>query len=194
MKKKYFALSLAAALCITAAACGAGSSSGTSSSVPSAPASSAASTSSAPSSAPSDTSDGPSFADSVLTMDDYTITITDYKTIQPGEKGNEDGSKPLLVFFYDTTNTGSETAFTPLAAWVRVLQPLQATASGQAAILPVGPQTEDQFIVTELQKIEPGDTVSSAISYKLEDTSTVTLVALDSSNGIYGQQEFSLAS
>lgn len=194
MKKKYFALSLAAALCITATACGAGSGSGTSSSAPSSPASSAASTSSAPSSAPSDTSDGPSFADNVLTMDDYTITITDYKTIQPGEEGNKYGDKPVIAFWYDTTNI-SHDKLSPSTAWILVFEAIQDNDPNLVNTLSMGLLPDDRFLESQTQDIKVGGTVSNAVAYKLDDDTTpVTLVAENVLGGEYGRQEFSLAS
>lgn len=190
MKKKYFALSLAAALCITATACG----SGTSSSVPSAPASSAASTSSAPSSAPSDTSDGPSFADNVLTMDDYTITITDYKMIRPGEEGNKYGDKPVIAFWYDTTNI-SHDKLSPSTAWILVFEAIQDNDPNLVNTLSMGLLPDDRFLESQTQDIKVGGTVSNAVAYKLDDDTTpVTLVAENVLGGEYGRQEFSLAS
>lgn len=192
MKKKYFALSLAAALCITATACGAGS--GTSSSVPSAPASSATSTSSAPSSAPSDTSDGPSFADNVLTMDDYTITITDYKMIRPGEEGNKYGDKPVIAFWYDTTNI-SHDKLNPSTAWILVFEAIQDNDPNLVNTLSMGLLPDDRFLESQTQDIKVGGTVSNAVAYKLDDDTTpVTLVAENVLGGEYGRQEFSLAS
>lgn len=192
MKKKYFALSLAAALCITATACGSGS--GTSSSVPSAPASSAASTSSAPSSAPSDTSDGPSFADNVLTMDDYTITITDYKMIRPGEEGNKYGDKPVIAFWYDTTNI-SHDKLNPSTAWILVFEAIQDNDPNLVNTLSMGLLPDDRFLESQTQDIKVGGTVSNAVAYKLDDDTTpVTLVAENVLGGEYGRQEFSLAS
>lgn len=194
MKKKYFALSLAAALCITATACGAGSDSGTSSSAPSAPASSAASTSSAPSSAPSDTSDGPSFADNVLTMDDYTITITDYKMIRPGEEGNKYGDKPVIAFWYDTTNI-SHDKLNPSTAWILVFEAIQDNDPNLVNTLSMGLLPDDRFLESQTQDIKVGGTVSNAVAYKLDDDTTpVTLVAENVLGGEYGRQEFSLAS
>lgn len=194
MKKKYFALSLAAALCITATACGAGSDSGTSSSAPSSPASSAASTSSAPSSAPSDTSDGPSFADNVLTMDDYTITITDYKMIRPGEEGNKYGDKPVIAFWYDTTNI-SHDKLNPSTAWILVFEAIQDNDPNLVNTLSMGLLPDDRFLESQTQDIKVGGTVSNAVAYKLDDDTTpVTLVAENVLGGEYGRQEFSLAS
>lgn len=194
MKKKYFALSLAAALCITATACGAGSGSGTSSSAPSSPASSAASTSSAPSSAPSDTSDGPSFADNVLTMDDYTITITDYKMIRPGEEGNKYGDQPVIAFWYDTTNI-SHDKLSPSTAWILVFEAIQDNDPNLVNTLSMGLLPDDRFLESQTQDIKVGGTVSNAVAYKLDDDTTpVTLVAENVLGGEYGRQEFSLAS
>lgn len=194
MKKKYFALSLAAALCITATACGASSGSGTSSSAPSSPASSAASTSSAPSSAPSDTSDGPSFADNVLTMDNYTITITDYKMIRPGEEGNKYGDKPVIAFWYDTTNI-SHDKLNPSTAWILVFEAIQDNDPNLVNTLSMGLLPDDRFLESQTQDIKVGGTVSNAVAYKLDDDTTpVTLVAENVLGGEYGRQEFSLAS
>ena len=195
MKKKYFALSLAAALCITATACGAGSGTGASSSAPSSPASSAASTSSAPSSAPdSHTSDSPSFADNVLTMDDYTITITDYKMIRPGEEGNKYGDKPVIAFWYDTTNI-SHDKLNPSTAWILVFEAIQDNDPNLVNTLSMGLLPDDRFLESQTQDIKVGGTVSNAVAYKLDDDTTpVTLVAENVLGGEYGRQEFSLAS
>lgn len=194
MKKKYFALSLAAALCITATACGSGSGTGASSSAPSSPASSATSTSSAPSSAPSDTSDGPSFADNVLTMDDYTITITDYKMIRPGEEGNKYGDKPVIAFWYDTTNI-SHDKLSPSTAWILVFEAIQDNDPNLVNTLSMGLLPDDRFLESQTQDIKVGGTVSNAVAYKLDnDTTPVTLVAENVLGGEYGRQEFSLAS
>lgn len=189
MKKKYFALSLAAALCITSTACGASSRSATSSSAPSAPASSA------PSSAPASAApNGPSFADNVLTMDDYTITITGHRMLQPGEKGNEYGDKPVLAFWYDTTNTGSD-SLNPLTAWLMVFEAIQDNDPNAVNTLLVAALPDDQFLESQMQDIKVGGTVSNAVAYELDDSTTpVTLVAENILGGKYGRQEFSLAS
>ena len=111
--------SLAIALCPTLAACGGPSASNTGS------VSSAPSAQSAVSQESQSASDGPSFADGVLTCEDYTIAITDYRVIQPGQEGNEYGEKPVIAFWYDTTNTGAESDLNASTAWIPVFEAVQ---------------------------------------------------------------------
>lgn len=139
-------------------------------------------------------SDGPSFADNVLTMDDYTITITDYKVIQPGETGNEYGDTPVIAFWYDTTNISSESDLSPSTAWIMVFEAVQDNDPNVVNTLSVGMLPDSQFMDSQIQSIKIGGTVSNAIAYELDDTTTpVTLTAKDILGTEYGSQEFQIA-
>lgn len=134
------------------------------------------------------------FANSVLTTDDYTITITDYKVIQPGETGNEYGDVPVIAFWYDTTNTGSDSNLNASSAWIMVFEAIQDNDPNVVNTLNIGMLPDSQYLDSQTQTIKEGGTVSNAISYELDDTSTpVTLVARDIIDGEYGRQEFPVA-
>lgn len=134
------------------------------------------------------------FANSVLTTDGYTITITDYKVIQPGETGNEYGDVPVVAFWYDTTNTGSDSNINASSAWIMVFEAIQDNDPNVVNTLNIGMLPDSQFLDSQTQTIKEGGIVSNAISYELDDTSTpVTLVARDIIDGEYGRQEFPIA-
>lgn len=135
----------------------------------------------------------PSFADNVLTLDDYTITITDYKVIQPGETGNEYGEKPVIAFWYDTTNVASETDLNPMTAWMLVFEAVQDNDPNAVNTLNVGMLPDQQFLDSQMQSIKVGGTVSNAVAYELDDLTTpVTLTAQDIIGSEYGSQEFAV--
>lgn len=136
---------------------------------------------------------GASFADGVLTTDGYTITITDYKVIQPGETGNEYGDVPVIAFWYDTTNTGSDSDINASSAWIMVFDAIQDNDPNVVNTLNMGLLPDSQFLDSQTQTIKEGGTVSNAIAYELDDTTTpVTLVASDMMDGEYGRQDFSI--
>lgn len=142
---------------------------------------------------PAPAADGPSFADNVLTMDDYTITITDYKVIQPGETGNEYGEVPVIAFWYDTTNVADADGLDPTSAWVMSFQVVQDNDPNAVNTLNMGMLPDEQFMDSQLQQIKVGGTVSNAVAYELDDTTTpVTVTAQDILGNQYGSQEFAI--
>ncbi|WP_137875965.1 DUF5067 domain-containing protein [Rhodococcus sp. Q] len=135
----------------------------------------------APAAAPAE----PSFEDNVLTTKDVRITITDVKTIQVGEEGNEYGKKPVIAFWYDTTSvSGKET--NPGTAWIFLFQAYQDNDPNAENKLSVGSLPDPAFLDSQMNNIKKGGTVPHAIAYELSDTTTpVALVA--STN--FGQDE-----
>lgn len=127
----------------------------------------------APAAAPAEAS----FKDSVLTTKDIMIEITDVKTIQVGEKGNEYGSKPVIAFWYDTTNvSGKETD--PMTAWIFLFDAYQDNDPNAENKLTVSALPDYAFLDSQMSKIKEGGTVPNAVAYELSDTTTpVTLVA-----------------
>lgn len=191
--KLYFAVSITAAMLLTAC----GSAPSESIDTTSEPASSTSeSTGSEPAeeSVSTDESQGStSFANNVYTSDDFTITITDYKIIRPGETGNEYGESPVIAFWYDTTNTGDSEDLTPTTAWMLTFEAVQDNDPNAVNALNVGMLPDQQYIDSQLQNIKPGGTVSNAVSYELDDTTTpVTLTAEDILGNVYGSQEFQI--
>ncbi len=135
----------------------------------------------APAAAPAESS----FEDNVLTTKDVRITITDVKTIQVGEEGNEYGKKPVIGFWYDTTNvSGKETD--PIMAWLFTFEAFQDNDPNAENKLNVGALPDHAFLDSQTSKIKEGGTVPNAIAYELSDTTTpVNLVASTS----FGQDE-----
>ena len=134
------------------------------------------------------------FADGVLTTDGYTITITDYRVIQPGETGNEYGDIPVIAFWYDTTNTGADSDINASSAWIMVFEAIQDNDPNVVNTLNMGMLPDSQFLDSQTQTIKEGGTVSNAIAYELDDTTTpVTLVASNIVEGEYGRQDFAIA-
>ena len=137
---------------------------------------------------------GASFADGVLTTDGYTITITDYKVIQPGETGNEYGEKPVIAFWYDTTNVSDTDGLNPMTAWIMAFEAVQDNDPNAVNTLNVASLPDQQFLDSQMQDIKVGGTVSNAVAYELDDTTTpVTLTAKDIMGTEYGSQEFAVA-
>lgn len=196
MKLKMIAAIAICAIALTA--CGGGEESTAPSSAPQSESQSAAAEET-PAPDPADSADqtqadGPSFADNVLTMDDYTITITDYKVIQPGETGNEYGDVPVIAFWYDTTNISNEDGLNPMTAWILAFEAVQDNDPNAVNTLEVGMLPDQQFLDSQMEEIKVGGTVSNAIAYELDDTTTpVTLTAQDIMGTEYGSQEFAIA-
>ena len=188
--KKLILLCLAGNLALTLVACG--GTSAVESSVAEAQSNSSVSSDGTSSQSSLDTNKE-SFADGVLTTDGYTITITDYKVIQPGETGNEYGDIPVIAFWYDTTNTGSDFDINASSAWIMAFEAIQDNDPNVVNTLNMGMLPDNQFLDSQTQTIKEGGTVSNAIAYELDDTTTpVTLVASDMMDEEYGRQEFSL--
>ncbi|WP_137872727.1 DUF5067 domain-containing protein [Rhodococcus sp. Q] len=135
----------------------------------------------APAAAPAEAS----FENNVLTTKDVRITITEVKTIQVGEEGNEYGKKPVIAFWYDTTNvSGKET--NPGTAWILLFQAYQDNDPNAENKLNVGMLPDPAFLDSQMNNIKKGGTVSHAIAYELSDTTTpVELVAATN----FGQDE-----
>ena len=119
------------------------------------------------------------FADNELVTDTVKIVITDYKVIQPGEEGNEYGDAPVIAFWYDTTNLSSETT-NATTAWMVAFKAIQDNDPNVVNTLDVAALPDQAFLKTQLQDIKEGGTVSNAVAYTLDDTTTpVKLVASD---------------
>lgn len=134
-----------------------------------------------------------SFANNVFENPDVKIEITDYKVIPVGEAGNEYGSKPVIAFWYNTTNiSGAETD--PSTAWIFNFKAIQDNDPNAVNELEVGMLPDNAFLDSQTQTIKQGGTVANAVAYELDDTTTpVTLVAEDMLMGEIGRQDFAIA-
>lgn len=118
-----------------------------------------------------------SFTDNVLTLPEYTVTITDAKKIAVGQPGNEYGEKPVIAFWYEVTNT-SDDAIDPTTAWIGTFTAIQDNDPNAVNELNVASLPDAQFLDSQLQDIKNGGTVANAVAYELDDETTpVELVA-----------------
>ncbi len=131
------------------------------------------------------------FKDNKAVIHDLDIEITQTKVIQPGDTGNEHGDKPIFAIWYKTTNK-TDKDINPTTAWVAVFKATQKSDNGEEKDLEVAAQPDSKFVDTQLNTINQGDTVESAVAYALDDTSKpVTLIATKGVNGdTIGSQEY----
>jgi len=119
-----------------------------------------------------------SFKDGVLATPKMKIEITDHKVIQVGEKGNEYGSKPVIAFWYTTTNL-TDNDVSPMD-FLFVFTAYQDNNPNAENKLNVGSLPDERFLDSQTEKIKKGGTVENAVAYELDDETTpVDLVASD---------------
>lgn len=133
------------------------------------------------------------FKNGVATLHDLKIEITSEKIIQPGQTGNEYGKKPVIAFWYKTTNF-TDKKIDPSTAWIAVFKAIQDNSKNSVNTLNVGSLPDNKFLDSQSQTIKKNGTVENAISYELTDLKTpVTLVATQGVDGNkLGQQVFEL--
>lgn len=126
------------------------------------------------------------FKDGVLVSEDVKIEITDYRVLPVGEKGNEYGEKPVIAFWYKTTNlTGNENV-DPTSAWIVMFTAIQDNDPNAINELNIGMLPDDTYADSQLETIKKDGTVENAVAYELDDTTTpVTLRAF---RGILGEE------
>ena len=126
------------------------------------------------------------FSDNVLVSEDVKIEITDYKVIPVGEPGNEYGEKPVIAFWYNTTNL-SDKEIDPSSAWIAMFTAIQDNDPNAINELNMGMLPDDQFLDSQVEVIKQGGTVANAVAYELDDDVTpVTLKAT------LGEQEYTI--
>lgn len=145
-----------------------------------------------------DAAQGEYYFDGVdLVTEDYMITITDYKIIQPGEDGNKYNDTPVIAFWYDITvsEDATDTEYNPTMPWMMSFEAVQDNDSNIVNKLSVSSHPDNAYLDTQLMTIKPGGTVTNAIAYKLTDLETpVTLTAIGNlfTNEILGNYEYSI--
>jgi hypothetical protein len=140
--------------------------------------------------------DSPSEADStfkngVLRTPDLKIKITRYKIIEAGQKGNEYGKKPVIAFWYKTTNlSGAKVDPTDAVLDFTAYQDNNPNAENE---LEVGALPDDRFLHSQLENIKKGGTVENAMAYELDDLDTpVDLVAIEGLDEVIGKATYRL--
>lgn len=125
-----------------------------------------------------------SFKDNVIVTKDYTIEITDWRIIQPGEEGNEYSSDPVIAFWYTTTNTSGKD-INPTMAWIGVIEAVQDNDPNKVNKLNVGSLPDSNYLDSQLASIKAGGSVENAVSYTLTDLETP--VVLTATDGMFGK-------
>lgn len=131
------------------------------------------------------------FDGKVAELNDLKIEIIEYKIIKVGEKGNEYGSKPVIAFWYNTTNK-SDKEIDPSIAWLSVFTAIQDNNKNMVNELKVAAHPDFSLLDTQNAKIKKGGTVKNAFAYELSDETTpVTLKATQGMDGKdLGQKNF----
>ena len=116
-------------------------------------------------------------------ISDLSMEITDVKIIQPGEPGNEYSEKPVIAFWYNTTNK-TDKEIDAITAWIVVFTAIQDNDPNIVNELEVGRSPDEQFLHTQSSTIKNGGTIANAFSYELTDSTTpVTLIATQGISG-----------
>ncbi|KXB66139.1 hypothetical protein HMPREF3181_00884 [Parvimonas sp. KA00067] len=125
------------------------------------------------------------FDGKTVEINDLKIVITETKIIKVGEKGNEYGSKPVIAFWYDTTNK-SDKELDPTTAWMAVFSAVQDNSKDMVNELQVASHPDKTLLNTQMAKIKKGGTVKNAVAYELSDD--ITPVTLKATQGISGKE------
>lgn len=135
-----------------------------------------------------------SFDGKTIKTKDVTIEITDYKVLQPGE-GNNFGDTPLLAFWYDTTvhEDVTENEYDPFV-WITITKAVQDNDPNAVNELNVGILPDEAHLDSQMQTIKPGGTLSSSVSYELDDLETpVELIVENIVTGeVYGSHTYEI--
>jgi hypothetical protein len=139
----------------------------------------------------SSSSGSTSFANGVLSTEDVKVQITRYKVIPVGQKGNEYGDKPVIAFWYKTTNV-SGARVDPTLAWILTFEAYQdANAENK---LTVAAPPDDTLKYNQAKSIDRGRTVENAIAYQLDDLTTpVDLVATEGLGTVIGTTQYEVS-
>ena len=136
------------------------------------------------------------FKDGKVSMEDIDLKITKYKVIPVGAEGNEYGMKPVIAFWYNTTNKSGEDIINPMSAWFSTFSEgvIQDNDNNKVNKLQAAMHPDKTLVRDQSATIKKDRTVSGAIAYKLTDlTVPVKLTAHKGISGIeLGSQEFAV--
>ena len=123
------------------------------------------------------------FRDMEIVTEDYSMKITDWKVIEPGQEGNSYGNSPVIAFWYDTTNTSGKD-IDPMSAWIYVMTAVQDNDPNAINKLNVASHPDSSLLDNQMAKIKKDGTVANAVAYELTDT--VTPVELTATASMFG--------
>ena len=136
------------------------------------------------------------FKDGKVSMEDIDLKITKYKVIPVGAEGNEYGKKPVIAFWYDTTNKSGKDIINPMSAWFASFPQgaIQDNDKNKVNKLQVAMHPDKTLVRDQSATIKKDGTVSGAVAYELSDLTTpVKLTAYKGVAGPeLGSQEFSV--
>jgi hypothetical protein len=134
---------------------------------------------------------GASFEDGVLTTPELKIQITRHKIIEVGQKGNEYGNKPVIAFWYKTTNlTDADVSPMDFLYYFTAYQDNNPNAENEIGVASL---PDDRFLDTQTENIKKGGTVENAMAYELDDLVTpVDLVATEGLDDVIGKATYKL--
>ncbi|WP_430596750.1 DUF5067 domain-containing protein [Enterococcus sp. DIV0175] len=134
------------------------------------------------------------FDGTMLKGNSYSIKITDYKVIQPGEAGNDYGEKPVIAFWFDTLvnpDYDNSAPISPNTAWILNFKAIQDNDPNKVNKLTIASLPDDKYLQDQSAEIKPGGSISSAVAYELTDTETpVTLTAESMMGDNFGSVDF----
>ncbi len=131
------------------------------------------------------------FKNGVLTTPELKIQITRYKIIEVGQNGNEYGEKPVIAFWYKTTNVSGDEV-DPMA-FIFHFNAYQDNNPNAENELDVGSLPDDRFLDSQTETIKKGGTVENANAYELDDLDTpVDLVASEGLDEAIGKATYTL--
>jgi Domain of unknown function (DUF5067) len=132
------------------------------------------------------------FKNGVLTTPELKIQITRYRIIEAGEKGNEYGEKPVIGFWYKTTNLSGDEV-DPSVDFIARFNAYQDNNPNAENELDVGSLPDDRFLDSQSENIKKGGTVENAMAYELDDLDTpVELVASEGLDEVIGKATYKL--
>lgn len=134
----------------------------------------------------------PTFVNGVLTTPDLKIQIIRHKIINPGQEGNKHGEKPIIAFWYRTTNLSGD-KIDPMTAFILTFKAYQDNNPNAENEIRVGPLPDSRFGESQSENIKKGGTVENAMSYELDDLVTpVDLVATEGLDDTIGKATYKL--
>jgi len=133
-----------------------------------------------------------SFKNGVLTTKDVKVQITRCKVIPVGQKGNESGEKPVIAFWYKTTNLSGAMVDSTLA-WILNVDAYQGNDPNAGDKLAVAAPPDDRLRFNQAKSIDKGGTVENAFAYELDDLVTpVDVVATQDLDTVIGKTTYDL--
>lgn len=118
-------------------------------------------------------------------IDDLKIVITEYKVIRPGESGNEYGEKPVIAFWYETTNK-TDKEIDPMIAWHAVFTVIQDNSKDMVNELQAVGHPDKNLLNNQMSIIKKDGTVKNAVAYELTDETTP--ITLKATKGVLGKE------